>query len=383
MHAWRALLARQDRLNAIHQTPAYFRYLQHTGGAPELILVRDRMRKAIVAALPTSRGSFNLDLNLETRRFGRFRLRSLTLLGNEPALDGGGEALDALFAFLARRRGDADVIQMYAVRREGALWAYINHSPTIRQYFGVYVVGGFRASHSITLPPTVEDYYQKMPRKRRYNLKRQERLLREHFGGRLVLRPLEREEEVPLLLAGFERLGVTVDGGLPVSRAKYEEAARCGVLRTFILSAAERVIGIVSGIRSEDGYFVGDVLFDRSLARFSPGTTLWQMTLRHLIAEGTVGVVGISYGSPAYGFASVNTIEEKGRVLLYRRSALNFLRFSVHGLWARAVQEAKRRTGRTRGNYFQYSDFGSGVFAHGTRREKSLSRDFVHVQLLS
>jgi hypothetical protein len=350
LNAWRALLSRQDPLNAINQSPAYFRYLQHTGRAPEVIVVRDRMRKAITAIQPASRGRFDLDLSLGTRRFVRFRPRSLTLLGNEPAPGAGVDALDALFAFLARRRSDADVIEMYAVKREGALWNYLNRSPTIRRYFGIYVVGGFRASHSISLPPTVEDYFRRLPRKRRYNLKRQERMLREHFGGRLELRPIEREEEVPLLLAGFEQLGVSVDGGTPVSRAKYEQAARYGVLRAFILTGADRVIGIASGIRSEDAYFVGDLHFDHALARFSPGTTLWQMTLRHLIAEGATRIVGISYGNPTYRFASVNTIEAKGRVLLYRRSARNLLRIGAHALWSRAVQEAKQRAGRTLGN---------------------------------
>jgi CelD/BcsL family acetyltransferase involved in cellulose biosynthesis len=108
-----------------------------------------------------------------------------------------------------------------------------------------------------------------------------------------------------------------------------------------VLSAGGETVGVATGIRSDRAYFVHDLLFKSALKRFSPGTTLWQVLVRHLIEQGSVSRVGVSYGSPSYRFREVNHIDEKGRVLLYRRTLTNQVIIRAHAVHSALIARAK------------------------------------------
>jgi CelD/BcsL family acetyltransferase involved in cellulose biosynthesis len=336
--AWR-LLQTRDPVNVVHQTQAYIDHLADIGRRPEILLIEDKDR--IAGIVPVRQTDFVMSFSLWQRVLASLRLPSLMILGSEPMVVDNRRVLDELFCFLAERYRGVQILDMYSVRQDGPFWRYLTESETIRRRFGLYVVGGFRESFSLTLPSSVDDYLKRMSKKRRYNLKRQERLLEQHLGAPLELMPVRDEADLPRLLDSLAALGVPTGPGSRFTADQYQSAARNGVLCCFVLSSAGQVVGIATGICSQDAFFVHDLYFNKAMAKFSPGTTLWQVVIRHLIGQGTFSTVAISHGTPAYRFDEVNQIELKGRVVLYRRTVLNWLRFGAHRTFSQLVDLAK------------------------------------------
>jgi hypothetical protein len=55
--------------------------------------------------------------------------------------------------------------------------------------------------------------------------------------------------------------------------------------------------------------------------------------------------IDMGYGTPTYQYRATNIVEQKGRVLLFRRSAANRCRILAHSSFCLAVDFVKRRTG--------------------------------------
>jgi CelD/BcsL family acetyltransferase involved in cellulose biosynthesis len=338
--AWRALVQGRDPVNAVHQSPAYIEHLADTARTPEILVLSDG-NGHVAGVVPVRRTGFVMSFSLRSRTLAHLHLRSLILLGSEPMVLDDRRALDALFTFIAGQYSDQHVIEMYAVRENGPFWRYLTQSDVVAKRYGIYVVDGFRDSYSLALPGSVDDYLKKMSKKRRYNLKRQERLLEEHLGGHLELKPVLDEADVPILVQALAALGISTAADTKFPLDHYRSAARNRILRCFVLTCAGQTVGVATGIAAEGAFFVHDLHFNKALAKFSPGTTLWQVLIRHLIQERAITTLGISHGSPAYSFDEVNQIERKGRVLLYRRTLPNRLRFLAHAGHSRLVAFAK------------------------------------------
>ena len=81
----------------------------------------------------------------------------------------------------------------------------------------------------IPLPRSFGEFLAKYDAKKRYNLRRQARLLREHAGGDLVLDRVARPDDVPGFLASVAALGVRVGPESPASEeARLVDLARRG-----------------------------------------------------------------------------------------------------------------------------------------------------------
>ena len=340
--AWGFLLQTQDPIIAVHQTAAYIRHLAEVGKRPEILLVREIGTERVTGVVPIRQTTYSLSFAVRGGSFPKFRLRSMIILGSEPMV-AGSDALDAVFSFIGDNYPDVDVLDLYSVPEDGAFWRYLSQSDVVARHFSPYVVGGFRESYSMAVPSSVAEYSAKLTKKRRYNFRRQERLLEEHLGPPLCLTMVDQPALVPALLDALGTLGVSTGPETSFTAYEYRSACGQGILLSYILTSGTHIVGVATGIRSEHTYFIHQFYFDKSLEKFSPGTTLWQLVLRYLIEQGVYTRVGLSYGNPAYRFHEINLIEKKGRVLLYRRTTANRSRFLAHSAYLLALEAAKRR----------------------------------------
>ena len=72
------------------------------------------------------------------------------------------------------------------------------------------------------------------------------------------------------------------------------------------------------------------IFHDAGLNKYSPGTALWQHILRDLIERAEFAQVDMGYGDPAYRQHTTNVIEQRARILLFRRTPANRLRIALH-----------------------------------------------------
>ncbi|MBY0460114.1 MAG: GNAT family N-acetyltransferase, partial [Gemmataceae bacterium] len=184
-------------------------------------------------------------------------------------------------------------------------------------------------------------------RKKRYNLGREVRLLRARgpLGLEFVAAPAAVGEFVAALgrlASASGRPWADVCPGLtPASApARLADAARRGLLGSYVLRCAGEPVAGVFGYRHGDRLLIEATAYAREYARFSPGAVLLHLLIEDAIGRG-VRVLDFGVGNPVYGHASGLTAREGENFLLWRRSAANRIRLAMYGAFQSSVRCAR------------------------------------------
>src|SRR5262249_39839955 len=161
--------------------------------------------------------------------------------------------------------------------------------PFLNQHFYPYVICGIRDCHVVPLPANLDAYWSKFSAKKRYNLRRQERMLRDHFGGRLKLRRFDSPHQVgdlvDLMTPAAEFAGLKSWNGeaITIERRQAESLAERGLLLIYLAIGAGRPVAALMGSKYRGVYYLHRIHRDRGLDRFSPGETAVQLAIEDLI----------------------------------------------------------------------------------------------------
>jgi hypothetical protein len=346
---WESFASSRESLAAIYQSPKYFDYLQggNEDGHFDVLTVKNRLTDAIVGIVPIKRWAYRLPFVFRARAFVEIGRRSIGILGSEPMIPENPGAFDELFLTFAQRYPESQVVYMDAVPATSYLWHHLQTSQTIRRLYHILVVdGGFREWHSVPLPDSMDEYYKKLTRKKRYNLMRQERLLQNHSGHHLHLMPINTENDLRYLFEAMEILPTKNTFNFDFRKDDYVRLSRNDLLRCYVLKSGDNIIALLLGMKAGKIYKIQRFFHDPTLERFSPGTTLWQLVLKDLINRREFTSVDLGYGFPAYRHSSTNVIERKGRILLFRRSIANRCLIFAYSSYSTAVYFVRNRMGR-------------------------------------
>jgi hypothetical protein len=345
---WESIVSAQESSAAAYQSPRYFDYLQDGNQEGELgvLTVKDRRTEAIVGVVPLKTWDYRLQFIFRARAFVEIKRRSIGILGSEPMIPENPDAFDQLFLAFARHFPESQVIYMDAVPSTSYLWHHLQTSRTIRSLYHTLILDGFREWHSVPLPNSVDEYQKKLTRKKRYNLMRQERLLQSHCGHNLQLIAVNKEDDLEYLFEAIRQLPTEKKYKFIFRKEEYVRLARHGLLHCYVLSSGEEIIGLLLGTKAGRTFKIDRFVHDPALERFSPGTTLWQLVLKDLINGREFASVDFGYGLPAYRHSSTNVIEQRGRILLFRRSITNRCLVLTYSLYSSLVQFVTEKVGR-------------------------------------
>jgi hypothetical protein len=345
---WESFACSRESLAAFYQSPKYFDYLQdgNEDGHFDVLTVKNGLTDAILGVVPIKRWTYRLPFVFRARAFVEIGRMSIGILGSEPMIPENPGAFDELFLTFARRYPESQVIYMDAVPATSYLWHHLQTSRTIRSLYHTLVLDGFREWHSVPLPQSMDEYYKKLTRKKRYNLMRQERLLQNHSGHHLHLITINKEKDLRCLFEAIEILPTRNKFNFVFSKDDYVRLARLDLLHCYVLKSGEDIIGLFAGLKAGRIYKIQTLVHDPSLERFSPGTTLWQLVLKDLINRREFTSVDFGYGVPAYRHSSTNVIEQKGRVLLFRRSIANRCLILAYSSYSTGKHFVKNTMGR-------------------------------------
>ena len=346
---WEILTSSRDSPATIYQSSKYFDYLQdlEPTGRLEVLTVKDKTTDTIVGIVPARRWVYRLEFKLRARTLVGIRLESIGILGGEPMVPEDPDAFDELFLAFTRHYPTAQVIYMDPVPSTSYLWHHLQTSPVVQKGYDALVLGGFRERHSVPLPKSLDEYHRQLSRKKRYNLARQERLLRDHCGNTLELITIEREEDLPALFAAIGKLPTKDKPNYVFKEDEYIYLSRHKLLHCYVLKSAENVLGLLLGIKAGKTFKIDRMFHDHSFEKYSPGTTLWQLVLKDLINGGEFLRVDFGYGIPAYQHRSTNIIENKGRILLFRRSIANRCLILAYTIYSAAINLITTRVGQS------------------------------------
>jgi hypothetical protein len=352
---WQGLVDAADNLNVMYQSPAWFGHLRHMGEEEGLALAVSRDPAGRYTALaPLRVARCPLDFHVSGRKLGAITILQVCFLGGGPLGPHDPPSLDGLIQAALVAFPQADVLGFPAIQAESPLWRCLFNSPVIGERLFPYVIDGTQEYHVLLLPPTFAEYLARYDAKKRYNLKRQVRILREH-GGDLELRRIENSEDLPSYLDALAVLGLIS----PPLGSSIEASSRCarryrvlrsvaerGLLRSYVLSCGREIVGCIQGSQYREKYLVDAIRYRADYARFSPGVVMLHLAIEDLLAHRPARLINFAFGEPNRRHHQFNLILDYGSVLLFRRTLANRIRWAIHGSFRSSIRWVKKCTRR-------------------------------------
>lgn len=342
---WRELVAASESPEVLYQTPEFFDHVASIAGAgdrPALIVVRRSADDRILGLVPVRLRHLSFDFQLGRRQLGALPVHSVDVLGSVPMLPQEPELMAAVLRFLFARYRQCQAISLPSLPADGAMWAGLQEPPVSRAYIP-YLLHDWRDCHRIPLPADFASYLQQFSSKRRYNLSRQLRQLREHGGGQLVLHCIERPEQVAALCAALDKLAPPQIRPRLLSEGTLAAFARRGLLLCYVMECGGETCALMLGARSAKVFHLYNIFHSPELARLSVGTSILHMAIEDLCDARHLRAIDFGYGDPAHSYQSSNVTQRRGHLLLLRRSLRNALAVRLHRGFCAVAGWAKRR----------------------------------------
>lgn len=346
--AWSRLDAANSHVYAMYQSLAWFEHLLATGqGAGTRVAVVEDDHRNIVGIVPMQLDQYPLIFSAGRRPLWKFRLRTAFVLGGQPRVPASTQVHERLFRSIWEAVPEIDALYMKGMPAEGPCWSHLQHGSTQGI---VYAERGVRDFFTITLPATFDDYLAKFKQKKRYNLKRQVRVLREQGGGELELVRAESDAQIPAFLTEAKivaqnswehRLAVKESDDWE-EQERVEDLARRGFLRCYLLKTGGVPCAYVIGYQSQGIFHYSDIGYDQRFAQFSPGSVLLYLLIEDLINYRPPRLLNFGIGDSHYKSQFATDTSAEASVLLLRRTGPNQLKHAAHRLFRTAGRGAKR-----------------------------------------
>jgi hypothetical protein len=285
-----------------------------------------------------------LDFRIGSRVLASSPIQTITMLGGTALLPdhdtGLEEVICALFDMLPRYAA----VGLPAMPYASPTWQKLGHDSMLARRYRTYVEYGWRECHTIPLPADFDLYEQQFSKKKRYNLNRQIRLLRES-GTDLTVHRIERSEQVGLLMSSVRSLD---KDGLFLSENKYRALADLGLLLCYLLELDGRPCAVLMGTRFDSTFHLHSTMHDETLNHLSPGTSLLHLAIRDLILTEGTRLIDLGYGVPSRSYQSSNVTMTRGQVLFLRKTMRNRLLCRMHKGLDYAIAQIKKIRDRSR-----------------------------------
>lgn len=274
-----------------------------TPGRPHVVVLRGGAGPdSVIVGRTTTR---QLECRVGYRSIPTPTLQRLEVLHGGAGVDPAHAATAA--QLLLGRVGAFDLITVHWIRRDHALTdALIAAAGDAGR---PVVVTPPSKHHALDIVPGDADAtLASLSRKRRYQLRREERLLREAFDVTVDVEELSQSTDVPTAIARMSAITNTsykqaIGAGVrdtPRWHALLTQAASSGWMRAWFLMAGETPIAYVLGTVVEDQCTIECMGYEPAYARLSPGKMLLHQVIRGLASRGQVRRVDYGLGDATY-----------------------------------------------------------------------------------
>jgi CelD/BcsL family acetyltransferase involved in cellulose biosynthesis len=353
---WDSLNRDKASAYAQYASPEWIEHLEATQPDKLLppVVVRDAANH-LAGIVPIVRFTYQLSCVVGGNILWHWRIPAVALLGSDPVIPADPPTCDRVLAAVAASAPEAQAIYLHSLPTNGFCWSHLQHSRWVEEHLLFHVVAGPRPFHMLELPSSFEAFVSSFPRKKRYNLARQVRVLSEHTGGNLRLQRIDKAEQVPMFTAAVRSMVRLEDarvGELPKiatdeqKARKLADAARRGMLRSYVLFAGDTACAVVLGYVWRHVFHYAEVAYHPHFSTFSPGTVLLYLLIGDLITHPEARVVNFGIGDASYKRTFGNVQLEDASVLLLRKGVANRLRRAGHSQFLAMMRGARRTLDR-------------------------------------
>jgi len=353
---WSALNCAKGSAYAQYASPEWIEHLEATQPHKVLppVVVHDAADR-LAGIVPVVRFTYQLSCVVGGNVLWHWRIPAVALLGSDPLIPDDAPTYDRVLAAVAASAPDAQAIYLHSLPTNSFCWSHLQRSDWVRKNLLFHVVAGPRPFHVLELPSSVEQFVSSFPRKKRYNLARQVRVLSEHTGGNLRLQRVDKAEQVPMFAEAVRSMLRPRDarvGELPKiatdeqKARKLADAAHRGLLRSYVLFAGDAACAVVLGYVWRHVFHYAEVAYHPSFSAFSPGTVLLYLLIGDLVSHSDARLVNFGIGDAGYKRTFGNLQREDASVLLLRKNTGNRLRRASHAQFLAMMRGARRALDR-------------------------------------
>jgi CelD/BcsL family acetyltransferase involved in cellulose biosynthesis len=203
------------------------------------------------------------------------------------------------------RQGEADVVFFNHLRADSPVWPAIKRHASFlcREHFSKE-----EPHYRMSIPTSMEQFYQSCSKSHRSNLKRYIRRLDQKDEGRVKIVAYSQEEELgPLIRAAAQISSKTYQYGLGCgfvddkrTRSIMTMAARLKWLRAHVMYIGDQPCSFQLGLKYGPTYFLSQIGFDPSWEKFEVGTVLFLKVLESLCSDPAVRSLDFGFGDAQY-----------------------------------------------------------------------------------
>jgi CelD/BcsL family acetyltransferase involved in cellulose biosynthesis len=350
---WSTMLNGEWNPYVVYQTPEWFDHVVHTGREQLLspLVLHGQGKNVRGLALPY-RKRHSLPFEVRQYPLWRVHLETIAFLGCEPLVPRDHGTYEALLANALDAAPDADGVYLHSVPTDSFLWNCLQQSEWIARHLRIYVPHRVRRFHALRLPASFDEYLAtQFRKKKRYNLKRQLRLLEEHAGGRLEWRRVEAPDETggfaeaarQVVSQSWQSRWLIPDTFESLSHPEWlQDLAHRGLLRSYVLLCAGTPCAMVLGYQARGTFHYSETSYDQSFARFSPGSILLYLLIGDLLSYRAPQWISFGAGDSLYKEEFSNRHWNDAAVLVLRRSARCAFLSGAHACFRGAVDLARQ-----------------------------------------
>lgn len=342
---WRQLLSTSASPEKIYQTPEFFAFMEKTNSSDdkiELFSIRSIKTGQIIGIIPTRFRNLSFDFVAGSRNFAAPSIEVIVLLGSIPLISLEPELFESFLAYLFEQYPSCRALSIPTLPLESELLTYVQNSKTIEGQYRVHVLHGWRECHAIPLPSSFEQYLQQFSSKKRFNLKRQIRLLREYGNDNLCLKRIEHPEQIAELIKANEMIASPELLAIVHRESSFIELAKQGLLHSYILNCGERPFAVIHATRSDDVLHIHNICYPQELAHMSPGVSILHMAIEDLTNNFKFSSIDLGYSNPGHKQQSSNSIKMRGHLLVLRKTLGNRLLCVMHDVYLKQLNALKK-----------------------------------------
>jgi hypothetical protein len=159
----------------------------------------------------------------------------------------------------------------------------------------------------MSLPDRIDDFFKKMSRGRRHEIRRYPKVLEKTFPGQVNTRCFQDKNQMDSLCDDIEEIAInTYQRGLGAgfidneeNRRRLKLLAEKGCLRAYLLYVADKPCAFWIGTLYKDIFYLDFTGFDSAYRKYEPGTILFVNMVQDLI-ENRIAFVDFGFGDALY-----------------------------------------------------------------------------------
>lgn len=351
LQSWQRLLDASTSPEKIYQTPAYFEFLlssHATRAQAALLTISNADGGEIIGVVPLRHIVQTFNFRFSTKRCWSPRLKTVLLLGSVPLIPLEQGLTTALLAAVLALFPDCEGLSMTALPRDSGHNSMLSSTVQSSRYLH-HVLDGWRDAHIIPLPGSFDAYLGRYSSKKRFNLKRQVRLLREHSQDTLQLQCIKQPDQVALYTSAWRQLAPPELTQHLLPTPLLQSLASHGLLHGYVLMLSGTPCAVITATQAAGVLHVHNIIYANELARFSVGVCVLYLAAEDLIGQGHFRAIDLGYSNPAHSEQASNLVQVRGNRLVLRKSWRNRVLCSAHDFYTEQVPVVKQMLQADRG----------------------------------